>query len=434
MERIYDVTLDETIFTHTLKNGLRVILLNKKDNINTTAYFAVPFGALTLAQRLEDGRLVEHEPGLAHFLEHKLFENHQGMDVMERFSALSCNVNAFTSYTETVYYFSTSRTDLDAPLNLLLDFVQSLNITEASVDNEKKIIIQELRMYHQIPEARLMYETYRALYHQVSVKYDIGGSETSVNSITKAKLDLAFNLNYHPSNALLVVVSSQDPLYLMSIIEANQDAKPVSAGHTWYRVDYEEPLTVVTTHKRVSMDIAASKTTYSFKLPPLAGEPIDRHRVEWALKLRLELVFSTLNPMYQAWVDQGFIHDYFGYEVEINDQYAFVMFYGETEDEQQFKAMIDEGLASDLKPLLPFLRQLKRRYRSYAYRILDDQDDYAVHTIRGLFTKISLNDSLRVLEELSADDLQKTLTLMNGVPSAMVSVKPRKVAKQARLL
>jgi predicted Zn-dependent peptidase len=429
MEKIYDAVLDETIYTHTLSNGLKVILLNKKDNINTTAYFAVPFGALTLAQRLEDGTLVEHEPGLAHFLEHKLFENHQGIDVMERFSALSCNVNAFTSYTETVYYFSTSRTDLEAPLNLLLDFVQSLNVTETSVDKEKKIIIQELRMYHQMPEARLMYETYRALYHQVSVRFDIGGSESSVNAITKAKLDTAFKLNYHPSNALVVVVSSQNPQHLMSIIESNQDAKPVSKGSSWQRVDKEEPLTVVKAHKHVRMDIAASKMTYSFKLPPSGADPIDRHRMEWALKLRLELVFSTLNPTYQAWVDQGFIHDYFGYEVEINDQYAFVMFYGETEDEQQFKAMIDDGLALDLEPLLPYLRQLKRRYRSYAYRLLDDQDDYAVHTIRGQFTKISLNDSLRVLDELNADDLRKTVMMLNGAPTAIVAVKPRKVAK-----
>lgn len=284
-------------------------------------------------------------------------------------------------------------------------------------------------MYHQMPEARLMYETYRALYHQVSVRFDIGGSESSVNAITKAKLDTAFKLNYHPSNALVVVVSSQNPQHLMSIIESNQDAKPVSKGSSWQRVDKEEPLTVVKAHKHVRMDIAASKMTYSFKLPPSGADPIDRHRLEWALKLRLELVFSTLNPTYQAWVDQGFIHDYFGYEVEINDQYAFVMFYGETEDEQQFKAMIDDGLALDLEPLLPYLRQLKRRFRSYAYRLLDDQDDYAVHTIRGQFTKISLNDSLRVLDELNADDLRKTVMMLNGAPTAIVAVKPRKVAK-----
>ena len=97
-----------------------------------------------------------------------------------------------------MYYFNTSKTEIEAPLNLLLDFVQSLNVTEASVEKEKKIIIQELRMYHQMPEARLMYETYRSLYHNISVKYDIGGSEESVNSITKAKREAAFNLNYHP--------------------------------------------------------------------------------------------------------------------------------------------------------------------------------------------------------------------------------------------
>jgi hypothetical protein len=177
------------------------------------------------------------------------------------------------------------------------------------------------------------------------------------------------------------------------------------------------------------MDIAATKMTYSFKLAPIAGTPVERHRIEWALKLRLELIFSTLNPIYQEWVDQGYIHDYLGYDVEINDQYAFVMFYGETEDEDQFKAMIDQGLSLDVEPLLPFLRQLKRRYRSYAYRLLDDQDDYAVHTIRGQFTGVTLQDSLLVLEQLQPEDLRQAITLLAQAPTALVAVKPRKVAQ-----
>jgi predicted Zn-dependent peptidase len=428
MERIYDPILDETVVTHTLQNGLNVIVLHKKDNINTTAYFAVPFGALTLAQKLTDGTIINHEPGLAHFLEHKLFENHQGMDVMERFSTLSCNVNAFTSYTETVYYFNTSRHDIEEPLNLLLDFVQSLNITEDSVEKEKKIIIQELRMYHQMPEARLMYETYRSLYHNVSVKYDIGGSEESVNAITKVKLDRAFNLNYHPSKALVVVVSSLDPEHVLSIIETNQHAKPITASEPMEKLIVEEPSSVVKAHKHVMMDIAATKMTYSFKLAPVCGTPVERHRIEWALKMRLELIFSTLNPVYQEWVNSGYIHDYFGYEVEVNDQYAFVMFYGETEDEEQFKSMIDQGLTLDVEPLLPFLRQLKRRYRSYAYRLLDDQDDYAVHTIRGRFTGVTLHDSLNVLEQLQPQDLRQAMAYLDNAPTALVAIKPRKVA------
>jgi predicted Zn-dependent peptidase len=427
MEKFYDAVLDETVYTQTLDSGLNVILLHKKDNVNTTAYFAVHFGALTLAQRLEDGTKIHHEPGLAHFLEHKLFENYQGLDVMERFSALSCNVNAFTSYTETVYYFNTSRAEVAEPLTLLLDFVQSLNITEASVEKEKQIIIQELRMYHQMPEARLMYETYRALYHNIPVKYDIGGSEASVKAITKAGLEAAFNVNYHPSNALLVVVSSHDPAQLMTVIEANSMAKATAFVPKWSLEPIQEPLSLVSSHKQIPMDINATKMTITFKLAPMPGDPLARHHREWALKLRLELLFSSLNPQYQQWVDAGIIHDYFGYDVEINDQYAFALFYGETEDEHQFSALIDQALHQPIEPLLPYLRQLKRRYRSYAFRLLDDQDDYAVHTIRGRFTGISLHDSLIVLENLNEQDVREAGNLLDQSPKAVVSVVPRKV-------
>ena len=426
MKKVYDAVLDETLFTETLDSGLKVILLHKKNNINTTAYFAVPFGALTLSQRLSDGTLIRHEPGTAHFLEHKLFENHQGLDVMERFSALSCNVNAFTSYTETAYYFNTSRTDVAEPLTLLLDFVQTLNITDESVEKEKKIIIQELRMYHQMPEARLMYETYRALYHQIPVKYDIGGSEASVKAITKTGLEAAFKLNYHPANGLLVVVSSQDPDQLMAVIKANSISKAMEPMPQWKPEPVVEPLTLVNSKKHVAMDISATKMTITYKLAPMPGDPLARHHREWALKLRMELLFSSLNPQYQQWVDAGIIHDYFGYDVEINDQYAFVLFYGETENESQFTDLIQTGLKQPIDPLLPYIRQLKRRYRSYAFRLLDDQDDYAVHTLRGRFTGVTLNDSLTVLENLNERDVIEAGTLLDDAPKAIVSVVPRK--------
>ena len=429
MEKFVDTLLDEAIYTQILPSGLKVILLHKKDNINTTAYFAVPFGALTLTQRLSDGTVIQHEPGLAHFLEHKLFENHQGMDVMERFSALSCNVNAFTSYTETVYKFNTSRPDVQEPLTLLLDFVQSLNVTAESVEKEKKIIIQELRMYHQMPEARLMYETYRALYHNLSVKYDIGGSEASVTAITKSGLETAYRMNYHPSNAAVVIVSSQDPADLMRVIESNLIAQAKTILPSWVNETSQEPLTVVHRHKHIPMDISATKMTYTFKLAPISGDPIARHRHEWALKLRLELLFSSLNPQYQQWVDAGIIHDYFGYDVEINETYAFVLFYGETENEAQFTSLIDTVLKQPIEPLSSYLYQLKRRYRSFAFRLLDDQDDYAVHTIRGLFTGVTLNDSLRVLQDMCEQDLINAAKLMENVPSAIVAVTPRKVVQ-----
>lgn len=284
-------------------------------------------------------------------------------------------------------------------------------------------------MYHQMPEARLMYETYRALYHQLPVKYDIGGSETSVQAITKSGLETAYRLNYHPSNAVVIVVSSQDPSALLTVIETNPIAHVSKQTLSWVPETIEEPLQVVHHQKHIPMDITATKMTYTFKLSPMAGDPVIRHQREWALKLRLELLFSSLNPNYQQWVDKGIIHDYFGYDVEINEHYAFILFYGETENEEQFKTLIDTVLHQPIEPLLPYLRQLKRRYRSFAFRLLDDQDDYAVHTIRGLFTGVTLQDSLKVLQDMSEQDLLKAAELLQNAPTAMVAVTPRKVVQ-----
>ena len=125
---------------------------------------------------------------------------------MEAFTDLGAYVNAFTSHNETVYTFSSVK-NIYKGLNLLLDFVQHFEITEESVEKEKGIIIQELNMYAQMPEQRLIFETYQSLYHQHPIRYDIGGDEENVNSITREELLDIYKRNYHPQNSLLVCVS-----------------------------------------------------------------------------------------------------------------------------------------------------------------------------------------------------------------------------------
>jgi predicted Zn-dependent peptidase len=268
MKKSFNDILNETSYTETLDNGLSLVVLHKEKNVNTSAYLAFPYGSLNINQVSEGGELTSYNPGLAHFLEHKLFENHNGMDVMERFSELSCNVNAFTSYNETVYYFNTARQDIQEPLDLLLDFVQELNITEASVEKEKKIIIEELHMYHQMPESRLMYETFQALYHAHPVKFDIGGSDESVMAITREELERCYRLNYHPSKSILVIVTSLDPEAVCAMVKANQARKQFALPIKLSDVKVDEPDDVVIKEKIVPMDIQSSKMTYAFKLKP----------------------------------------------------------------------------------------------------------------------------------------------------------------------
>jgi predicted Zn-dependent peptidase len=423
MIKSYNESLNETIYREELDNGLSLIILHKEKNINTSAYLAFPYGSLNISQVDSNGKKYSFNPGLAHFLEHKLFENHNGMDVMERFSELSCNVNAFTSYNETVYYFNTAQSDVKEPLELLLNFVQELNITDASVEKEKSIINQELRMYHQMPESRLMYETFQSLYSQNPVKFDIGGSEESVNAITREELELCYKLNYHPKNCVMVIVSSLDPEYLCTIVKNNQSKKSFDAFVSLKDISSNEPSEIVTQEKSVDMDIQASKMTYSFKLKPQALTNLERASLEWQLKIYLELLFSSLNPDYATWIKEGIIHDYFGYDVEINKDYWYAMFYGEVEDKKSFINLIDKTLKTDITSLLPFIKQLKRRYLSYTYRLLDDQDDYAIHFIRSYFDSLKLEDTINIIESLTAESILKVRSILETSQKSVVIIK-----------
>ena len=175
MIKHYNELFDETSYTETLDNGLKVIIFHKPGYSLTSACFGTAFGGLNICQR-HNARDYSFHPGTAHFLEHKLFESEE-KDIMTAFSLMGANVNAFTSYKETVYYFTKSGEDIKDCLNLLLDFVQNLSITKESVEKEKGIIVEEVSMYMQNPDSRLINETYKSLYEKYPLKYDIGGDE-----------------------------------------------------------------------------------------------------------------------------------------------------------------------------------------------------------------------------------------------------------------
>jgi predicted Zn-dependent peptidase len=352
MKTIINEKFNEKVTYTRLKNGLRVYFIHKPGFVSSTVAYLVPFGSLDIRQKTKDGTILESNAGIAHFLEHKLFESNNGTDIMEAFSALSANVNAFTSNSETAYYFSTGESDFAKPLELLLDFVQNLSISDASVTKEKGIIIQELRMYMQMPEARLMYETYRSLFKTHPVRIDIGGSEKSVKAITKTELEELYAANYHPSNSILIIVSGQDSKKIIAKVRSNQSKKQFAAFVPRERYIDVEPLKVAKKSHSFKMDIQAKKITYSFKFPPVVGNAMDRLVQEWSLRIYLELLFSSYNPLYQTWLDENRINDYFGYEVDVTKEYGFAMFYGEKESEADFVALVNEGLSTDSQETL----------------------------------------------------------------------------------
>lgn len=420
MKKIHNDFFDEDFYIEKLDNGLEVVIFNKKDFLTTACAFATSYGALNTDEVL-DGKEYHFHPGVAHFLEHKLFES-EDKNIFEEFSNMGCNVNAFTSYHETVYYFSTTNKEIKKPLNLLLDFVQKLDITDENVEKEKGIICQELAMYMQNPDSRLLQETYRSLYHNYPLKYDIGGDETSVNAISKDELDLCYKINYHPNNMVLLIVSPLDVNYLMDIVKENQSKKHFDKQKDVKTLMIDEDDSVVRKEFSFEMDINKPKHVYALKLKPNFKDSDDIVYKQWCMDLYLKAYFSSINKNYQEWLNKGLINDYFGYEVDFDNDYAYILFYNESE-EDNVKELVDNELKKDLITE-EILTSIKRRYIGNSFDTLNDVESFDTGYVRDYVNGIDYFKSIEILTHISLDDLKAVFNGFDYSNYALIHILP----------
>lgn len=423
MNKVYSDRYRESYVEQTLDNGLKVILWEKKDYLKSHFMLVTPFGGVGLKQLDEQGNVFEFHPGIAHFLEHKMFEDDQ-KDIMQLFSQLGANVNAFTSYQETAYYFNTSEEPYEA-LSLLLDFVQELKISEESVEKEKGIIIQELQMYQQMSDSRLLNETYASLFHHYPMRLDIGGDAESVSSITKKELENCYALNYHPSKMILIGVSGYDCEKLLEWIKKNQDAKSFPKVADVKTVFEDEPKEVVRKEHVFSMDVTSPKINIAYKLGGIA-DGLERLKKEWCIKLLLDCYFSSLNADYQRWMSEAIINDYYNYDIEINEHYGCMMFYCETEKVEEFKKVITATLQKALTNRIneKQLELLKRRYYGQSVRDLNNFDDISFTFMKNYFMQVDFFKSMDLILDITVEDIEKAIEYLDLGHSAIIEITP----------
>lgn len=423
MKRISNERYQESYVEETLDNGLHVVLWQKPDYERSLFMMATPLGALDMKQQDEQGNIYEFPAGIAHFLEHKMFEMEEG-DVMDMFSQMGANVNAFTSYTETAYYFSTTG-DVVKPLHLLLDFVQSLHISEESVEKEKGIIIQELNMYKQMSDQRLLMETFSSLYQHHPLRYDIGGDSESVTSITLEQLKQCYQLNYHPSTMILVGVSAKDPNMLLDEIKKNQEKKHFDTIRNVKRQMLEEPSSPSRKEYDFAMDISMPKISIAYKMTGKT-DIYERIKTEWCIRMILDAYFSSLNHEYQSWLDADIINDFVGSEVDLGKDYGMMMFYGETLKKEEFLSLVkdivhrikQDGMSADI------LDQLKKRYFGQSLRSLNSFDDIAITMVRNYFDRSDFFQSMDVLYDITLEDVSKACEMIDESNFCIVELQP----------
>ena len=334
MSQTYYPRLDETLLRKVLPNGLTVMVVPKPEFSRKSAYFVTDFGAIHRQFTL-DGQEFDTPAGVAHFLEHKMFDL-PGRDVSAEFAALGASVNAFTSYDLTAYYFSCTE-NFDSCLRLLLEFVSTPYFTAESVEKEQGIIDQEIAMNADDPNTRVFECLAESMYSSHNIRIPILGTSESIRKITPEVLYACHRAFYTPANMLLCVMGDVDP---QSVCDAAEEVlgaaqKPAGVKAPFPQEDLSCPQTLHCEY----MDIPMPSFYLGFKCPPVPqGE--DGIRQEIVGDLAAEVLFGEASELYLELYEAGLIDSSFGGGFEVIDGCAILTCGGDSDDAQQVRDAI----------------------------------------------------------------------------------------------
>lgn len=308
-------------------SGLNILIYPKEGNHSTYAVFGTRYGSIdSRFQTSEQMQPCVVPEGIAHYLEHKLFESEDG-DAFERYAKTGASANAFTSFDMTCYLFSCTEKVYES-LEILLDFVQSPYFTEQTVKKEQGIIGQEIRMYDDDPQWRVLFNLLGALYHTHPVKIDIAGTVESIAKITPELLYQCYRTFYNLNNMVLCIAGNADPEKVLAL--CNKMLKP-SSPVTVNRIFEEEPDSVVTPRVEQKLSVASPIFQLGFKEPAGKQRPSERDIAE--TEILLDLLASDASPLFRRLLDAGLINESsFSYEYFEGPGYASVIFSGESKD------------------------------------------------------------------------------------------------------
>lgn len=399
--------LQEKLWHEKLDNGLEVFILPKPGFTKTYATFTTRYGSVDNRFTPPGGETIRVPDGIAHFLEHKMFEEPEG-DIFSQFSSQGASANAYTSFDRTVYLFSATQ-DVAKNLDTLLHFVQNPYFTDENVEKEKGIIIQEIDMYRDNADWRVYFGLNEAMYINHPVRIDIAGTAESVTSITKEMLYDCYYAFYHPSNMTLFVVGGVDPEETMAQIKRDQAGKTFRGGGEIERLFEEEPSAVKEKKREIFLPVSLPKCMFGFKDVP--GDDRDAVRFELSSKLMLEALLGSSSPLYQSLYDDNLISDSFGHEFNTGPGYAFSVIGGDTRDPDELVRRVSEAMYEAAKTgIAPEVFERTRRKRIGAFlRMMNSPEAIASEFTRYRHKGGDLFKIVEAFESLTLDEVNARL-------------------------
>ena len=372
--------IGETVLRTTLPNGLPIAIVPKPLYRKRYAFFTTHYGGMDMRFAL-DGAWQSTPAGIAHYLEHKMFDTKEG-NALAELSQNGAEPNAFTSNSITAYYFDCTE-HFEENLRILLSFVSVPYFTQESVDKERGIISQEIRMVEDTPDWRVYTNLLESLYRTSPARVAIAGTVESIAEITPETLYACHKAFYDPANMMLCIVGDVNPDEIAAIAE---EILPPSRGGTITRDYGHEDLTVVEKRRCETMEVSMPQFLVGFKCAPVAdGAALMRQ--DLIADMACDILFGDSSPLYQRLYDKGLINGSFGGGFDQLPGIAYLYAGGDSDaPDEVVRAILDEAqrLARDGVDE-SFYQQIRRASFGATLRALNSFENIAVSIADGTF-------------------------------------------------
>ena len=416
---------NEHMYTYTTKSGLKVIAI-KHDAIHSTyAGIGIPFGSCHLMIDHENQRL-QLPFGSAHFYEHKIFASNHG-DMFSKFVELGLDPNAMTTYDSMIYYFSATK-DLYKGIDLLLETLDHAYFTEENIENERRIIQEEINMDLDDTMTMLYQKLYENLFHSHPIKYDILGTTESIKNITKKRL-----LDVHQAIAndqlrTLIIIGNIDIPSLedyLVILDQNRQFQPLK---TTMEIK-EDPFSVVKAFEIVEMDISIPRVMLGIKFPHHMNE-IEYQKMQLSMYITLHALMGDSSDLHAHWLKNGYINQVIQFHMTLVSGANHLTIHIQTHAYEMMVKELEHAIKKDVKTYLDeaIFHRIKKVMIASNILSLDQHEHKMFHFMRMILKGVSLYEVMDAMKAITYEEVLQYANMLKTLPYAFLIAINNKIS------
>ncbi len=422
----YDA-FDEKVTQFKLKDRLTVIVMHKPNFHKTYVTISTPLGGTHQGYQKGDSFDKAHA-GIAHFLEHKVFEK-DGKDMSGAFAELEAQVNAFTDHTRTTYLFHATA-HVFKNIEQLINMFFYPDFSDAGVEKEKNIILEELNMHLDDPYYIQYHTLLNLLFKNHPVKDDILGTSQSIQAMDKNILKAMHTAYYKPEVCTLTIVGDVDVKALKSYLEnAITLPEPTPLSPSERAID--EPDHVAEKAMTKSLDVLVPSVLVGIKNMPAANMFMrERIKAQLAMTMYMDLLFGRSSDYYEQWMDDGLINDAYGLDIQHESNYGYIMIGSETQKPQAFHAALMHALTHLDETIVhqEDFDRFKKQMLGNFIMSLDSLEYIAHETSRYAQEDLLIYDILDIAKSITFDDVKKQSDMIRKDRITAVIIEPKKIS------